>query len=73
METVFISSEYITLGQFLKYNGLISNGSEAKIAVLTFKITVNGDPETRRGRKIYPGDLVEINKKSYLVVSNNDN
>lgn len=73
METVFISSEYITLGQFLKYNGLISNGSEAKIAVLTFKITINGEPETRRGRKIYPGDLIKINKKSYLVAQKNDN
>ena len=73
METVFISSEYITLGQFLKYNGLISNGSEAKIAVLTFKITINGESETRRGRKRCPGDLVKINKKSYLVVSNHDN
>ena len=72
METVFISSEYITLGQFLKYNGLISNGSEAKIAVLTFKITINGESETRRGRKIYPGDLIKINKKSYLVAQKND-
>lgn len=73
METVFISSEYITLGQFLKYNGLISNGSEAKIAVLTFKITINGESETRRGRKIYPGDLIKINKKSYLVAQKNGN
>ena len=52
METVFIKSDYITLGQFLKYIGLIGNGGEAKIAVLSHKILINNELESRRGRKI---------------------
>ena len=73
METVFINSEYITLGQFLKFKGLISNGSDAKIAVLERKITVNGVPENRRGRKIYPDDVVKIEKSVFLVKSKHEN
>ncbi len=73
METVFISSEYITLGQFLKFTGIISNGSEAKIAVLELKITVNGVLESRRGRKIYPNDVVKIEKRAFLVKNKDEN
>ena len=73
METVFISSEYITLGQFLKFTGIISNGSEAKIAVLELKITVNGVFESRRGRKIYPNDVVKIEKRAFLVKNKDEN
>ena len=73
METVFISSEYITLGQFLKFTGIISNGSEAKIAVLELKITVNGVSESRRGRKIYPNDVVKIEKRAFLVKNKDEN
>lgn len=73
METVFISSEYITLGQFLKFTGIISNGSEAKIAVLELKITVNGVLECRRGRKIYPDDVVKIEKRAFLVKNKDEN
>ena len=73
MKTVFIRSEYITLGQFLKYTGVISNGSEAKIAVLELKISINGAAECRRGRKIYPNDVVKIEKSSFLVKSKDEN
>ena len=73
METVFIKSDYITLGQFLKYIGLIGNGGEAKIAVLSHKILINNELESRRGRKIYPRDQVKIDKMTYLVLSNHEN
>lgn len=72
METVFISSDYITLGQLMKFVNIISNGSEAKIAVMELKISINGALENRRGRKIYPGDIVKIEKNTYLVQLKNE-
>lgn len=73
MEKVFIDTEYITLGQFLKYTGIIYNGGEAKRAVKELKIAVNGGLESRRGCKIYPGDEVKIEKKAFLVVARHEN
>lgn len=67
MKVVKITSEYITLGQFLKYTGFISNGGEAKTAVKSLKITVNGVKEDRRGRKIYPGYTVFIEENRFKV------
>ena len=73
MNKVFINSEYITLGQFLKFTGFISNGGEAKYAVKTLKIKVNSEKEDRRGRKIYPGNMVEVEKCSFIVEKENEN
>ncbi len=73
MKHTKIDSEYITLGQFLKYQGYINNGGEAKIAVKTLKITINKAPEDRRGRKIYPGDVVKIEKDVYVIVKSDEN
>lgn len=67
MEKVTISSEYITLGQFLKYVGIIDCGSYAKQFLLEEKVFINNEQDQRRGRKIYPGDIVEVNKKRYEV------
>ena len=66
---VKITSEYITLGQFIKYVGIIGNGAEAKVYLASHDTYINGELDTRRGRKIYPGDIVEINSKKYKVVS----
>ena len=73
MDHIKIASEYITLGQFLKFAGLISNGGDAKIAVKTLDIRVNGAFEDRRGRKLYPGDLVVIEKNTYKVEKCSEN
>ena len=64
---VNIKTEYIELQQLLKLTDWISSGGEAKIAVKTLKIAVNGVKEDRRGRKLYPGDNVEIQGKKYEV------
>ena len=53
-----IDTEFITLGQLLKMTDWISSGGEAKLAVKELKITVNGEKEDRRGRKLYPGDQI---------------
>lgn len=62
-----ITTPYITLGQLLKMLDFISSGGEAKVAVKTLKILVNGEAENRRGRKLYPNDKVVINGSSYTI------
>ena len=67
MEQININSEYITLGQFLKYVGIIDCGSYAKQFLLENKVYINNEQDQRRGRKIYPGDVVKVLNKSYEV------
>lgn len=55
-----ISTEYITLGQLLKMAGVIGTGGQAKFYLEDTIIKINGAPEQRRGRKIYPGDKIVI-------------
>jgi ribosome-associated protein len=62
-----ITTEYVTLGQFLKMTDWIDSGGQAKVAVKTLKILVNDEKEDRRGRKLYPGDNVKIEAKSYRI------
>lgn len=50
----------IRLGQFLKLAGLVDTGGEAKLRVQNGEVTVNGAVDTRRGRQLVPGDLVEL-------------
>lgn len=64
---VKITTEYITLGQLLKITDWISSGGEAKVAVKTLSIYVNGEKEDRRGRKLYPNDKIQIENKTYEV------
>ena len=67
MEKVSITSEYITLGQFLKFVGIVDCGSYAKQFLLENKVLINDEQDQRRGRKIYPGDVVVVLKKRYEV------
>ena len=60
MKTVKINTEYITLGQLLKIVDIASSGGEAKILVKELDIKVDGAPEDRRGRKLYPDQIVVI-------------
>jgi S4 domain protein YaaA len=60
METISFHGEYILLGQFLKLADCIDTGGQAKPFLQTHAIRVNGELENRRGRKLYPGDRVDI-------------
>ena len=62
-----ISTEYITLGQFLKFADIISNGGEAKGFLLFNTVLINGVEDNRRGRKLRTGDVVEIKGNTYLI------
>lgn len=57
---VAIYTEYITLGQLLKFSDVIFEGGDAKTFLLENEVLVNGEDEKRRGRKIRPGDAVEL-------------
>lgn len=73
MEKIEITSEYIPLGQFLKLAGIADTGGQAKIILMETEITVNGEREDRRGRKLYPGDKVWINGfGDYELVSHSE-
>lgn len=62
-----ITTEYITLGQFLKYVGLIDEGWQAKIYLQDVEVLVDGEVETRRGRKLHGGEVVEAEGKRFVV------
>lgn len=60
--------EYIKLGQLLKFANVIEKGGDEKSFLSTAKVTVNGNPENRRGAKIRPDDVVEVNGAIVLKV-----
>lgn len=61
-------AEFMTLNVLLKIEGIIQTGGMAKIYLQENEVLVNGEPENRRGRKLYAGDVVEIEKTRYLIV-----
>ena len=66
-EKITITSEFITLGQFLKYADVISTGGEAKFFLSENEVIINGEVDNRRGRKLRDGDKVEILNKVYEI------
>lgn len=67
MKEVKISTEYITLGQFLKFVGIIDSGFVAKIYLSENFVVVNGENENRRGRKLYPGYEILVENQKFLI------
>ncbi len=62
-----IETGYIKLDSFLKAVNAAASGGEAKIIISEGLVRVNGEVETRRGRKLYPGDRVETGSKTFVV------
>jgi ribosome-associated protein len=60
MRDVPIDGDMIRLGQFLKLADLIDTGGEGKVLITSGDVTVNGEVDTRRGRQLHPGDVVEV-------------
>ncbi|MBD8071232.1 S4 domain-containing protein YaaA [Bacillus sp. PS06] len=63
-----ISTDYITLGQFLKLADVISTGGMAKWFLSEHEIFVNGEFENRRGKKLVPNDIVEIPEFGSFII-----
>ena len=71
MEKIQIRDEFIKLGQLLKLANLVESGAMAKEVIEDGLVKVNGEVDTRRGKKIYPGDVVEFNGESVTVTNDN--
>ena len=56
-----ISEDSIRLGQLLKFANIVTDGGEAKVLIAGGEVSVDGEPETRRGRQVHVGSLVEVN------------
>ena len=69
MDQIEIKDEFIKLGQALKLAGIAESGVDAKIRIEEETVKVNGETETRRGRKLYDGDAVEARGMSFTVSS----
>ena len=67
MEELTLREEFIKLGQALKACGLVESGAEAKEVILDGLVTVNGEVQLQRGKKLYPGDLVSYQGKSIRI------
>ncbi|MGF6907214.1 S4 domain-containing protein YaaA [Fusobacterium sp. PH5-44] len=67
LKKIKITTDFIKLDQLLKLSNIVSNGGEAKYLILDGKVKYNGEIETRRGKKIYPGDVVEVNGEKIEV------
>ncbi len=66
---ITIRDEFIKLGQALKLANVVSDGVEAKIVIQEGKVQVNGETDLRRGRKVYPGDVISYGEEEIHVAS----
>lgn len=63
-----LRDEFIKLGQAMKAAGIVSSGIDAKMLIQDGQVTVNGEVETRRGRKLYDGDVFEFEGDEVRVI-----
>jgi ribosome-associated protein len=73
VRNVDIRDEAIRLGQFLKLASIADSGSGAKRLLETGQVRVNGESETRRGRRLLPGDIVSVAGDTARVVLSTEN
>lgn len=71
MKHINIVTQFITLGQMLKFQGIITNGSEVKDFLANNDVLVNQVSENRRGRKLYDADVVSIRDENYVICMSN--
>ena len=65
---ITIKDEFIKLGQALKLAGVVEDGVEAKYAIQDGLVQVNREVDTRRGRKVYEGDVITFENQEIVVV-----
>ena len=64
-----IRDDMIRLGQLLKHAGLVGSGGDARALLEAGGVTVNGAPETRRGRQLRRGDVVATEAGSVRIAT----
>lgn len=67
MEIIYLKDEFIKLGQALKAAGFVESGVEAKEVIIDGLVEVNGEVDTRRGRKLYEGDVVSFENQTIKI------
>ena len=67
MEVIKLRDEFIKLGQALKAVGFVESGVEAKDVIQEGLVLVNGEIDTRRGRKLYDGDIVTFDGQEIKI------
>ncbi len=67
MEVVHLKDGYIKLGQALKAANLVESGADAKAVIQEGLVMVNGEVDTRRGKKLVEGDMVEYNGNTVKI------
>ncbi len=66
--TVKLKDDHIRLGQALKAAGVAGSGVEAKFLIKDGQVTVNGETEYQRGKKLYDKDMVECNGETIQII-----
>lgn len=69
MTEIKIKDEHIKLGQLLKLAGLVDSGLEAKIEINEGNVLLNNEKELQRGKKVFPGDVVEFRGNMIKVIN----
>ena len=69
MRDVAIRGDMIRLGQLLKLADVVNSGGELKALLAEAEVLVNGEPESRRGRQLHPGDVVTVAGDELHVVA----
>lgn len=69
MEKIKLRDEFIKLGQALKAANLVESGVDAKFVIQDGLVKVNGEIDTRRGRKLYDGDIVTFEGENIKIQS----
>ncbi|HLR52720.1 MAG TPA: S4 domain-containing protein YaaA [Candidatus Avamphibacillus sp.] len=67
-EKIKITTEFITLGQFIKLTNILESGGMVKSYLNDVGVLLNGEKEHRRGKKLFPGDTVEIDNVGTFIV-----
>ena len=62
-----MTADFIKLDQFMKIINVVRSGGEAKLVIRSGEVSVNGEMELRRGRKLYDNDVVTIEDTSFIV------
>lgn len=67
MEIIKLRDEYIKLGQALKAAGFVESGVDAKFVIQDGLVSVNGEIEVQRGKKLYAGDVVSFDGQEIRI------
>jgi ribosome-associated protein len=67
VQEIEIEGDMIRLGQLLKLSALADSGADARELLLASEVTVNGEPEARRGRQLHRGDIVAVGEQTVRV------